>query len=246
MTEPVRIAIWSGPRNVSTALMRAWENREDTAVVDEPFYGYYLAATGADHPGRDEIIAATETDWRRIIEGLLGPPPQPVPILYQKQMAHHLLPEVDRDWLGRVRNAFLIREPRAVLASYARTRGTATLSDTGLPQQLALFEETLRRAGTPPPVIDAADLLDDPRGLLTRLCAALDVGFDERMLSWPPGPRPSDGIWAQYWYHAVETSTGFEPGLQESGPVALPEGLEPVAAAAEPYYAALSAHRLRS
>ena len=240
---PLRIAMWSGPRNISTAMMRAWENRPDTAVVDEPFYAHYLKATGIDHPGRDEVIAAHEADWRRVVDRLTGPVPGGKPVFYQKHMAHHMLPGIDLAWLDDAANVFLIRDPRAVIASYVKTRRTVTLEDTGLPQQQALFERLRDRTGRAPVVIDAAQVLADPRGVLGRLCAALEVAFDDRMLSWPAGPRPTDGVWAKYWYHAVERSTGF----QQAGPTvpALPADLEALAARCGPAYRALSEHRLR-
>ena len=239
---PLRIAMWSGPRNISTAMMRAWENRPDTAVIDEPFYAHYLATTGSDHPGRDEIIAAYETDWRRVVDQLTGPVPGGKPVFYQKHMTHHMLPGMDEDWLAGVANVFLIRDPRAVIASYARKRGIVTLDDIGLSRQWELFETVRNRSGTVPPVIDAADVLADPARVLSRLCDTLGVEFDERMLTWPAGPRPTDGIWAKYWYHAVERSSGFQP--QESAAVDLAPELEPLAETSGHIYRRLHANRL--
>ncbi len=243
MTEaPVRIAMWSGPRNISTAMMRAWENRPDTAVIDEPFYAHYLHATGSDHPGRDEVIAAYETDWRRVVDQLTGPVPGRKPVFYQKHMTHHMLPGMDEEWLAGIANVFLIRNPRAVIASYARKRGTATADDIGIERQQELFEVVQRRTGTTPPVIDAARVLADPQGVLGRLCEMLGLEFDARMLSWPAGPRPTDGIWAKYWYHAVERSSGFqEPEAIEPE---LPPELEALADRSRPIYEALLAHHL--
>ena len=243
MTPPLRIAMWSGPRTISTALLRAWENRHDTAVIDEPFYAHYLHATGIDHPGRDEVIAAYETDWRRVVAQITGPVPGGKPVFYQKHMAHHMLPGIDEGWLDDFANAFLIRDPRAVIASYAKRRDTVTLQDIGLARQFSLFETVRRRTGSVPPVIDAADVLADPPGLLTRLCDALGVPFDERMLAWPAGPRPSDGVWAKHWYHAVERSTGFAAPDRAAVPD-LPVDLEPLAADCRASYDRLYAHRL--
>ena len=221
--------MWSGPRNLSTATMRAWENRPDTVVVDEPLYAYYLASTGLDHPGRDEVIASQPTDWRTVVAMLTEAPlPAPATIQYQKHMTHHVLPDVDLATLAPLRHAFLIRDPRRVLASYTQVREQPTLEDLGLPQQLALF----RRFGGP--VVDADDLLRHPRGVLTALCAALDVPFDAAMLSWPAGPRASDGVWAPHWYASVEASTGFGP-YRESSPD-LPDHLHALAEACRPYY----------
>lgn len=233
-SSPVRIAMWSGPRNISTAMMRAWENRHDTTVIDEPFYAHYLQATGLDHPGRDEVVAAYPTDWRAVAEQLTGPEPDGRPIYYQKHMTHHMLPGMTEDWLDRVHNVFLIREPAQVIASYVRKRQAITLEDTGLPRQWALFETVRTRTGETPLVIDAADVLADPPGALRRLCAELQIAFDERMLNWPAGPRPTDGIWAKYWYHAVEQSTRFH----RPEPVApdLPESLLPLVEECSDYY----------
>ena len=236
--------MWSGPRNLSTALMRAWENRPDTAVVDEPLYAFYLARTGLDHPGREAVLASQPTDWQVVAEVLTGPVPGGRPIFYQKHMAHHLLREVDRAWLDApsFRHAFLLREPRAMLASLAKVIPHPRVEDTGLPQQAELFRRFADRAGTPPPVIDARDVLADPEGLLRALCAALGVPFDAAMLHWPPGPRATDGVWAPYWYASVERSTGFEPPREEA--VEVPVHLANVLAECEEHYRALYQHRL--
>jgi hypothetical protein len=241
--EPLRIAMWSGPRNVSTALMRAWENRADTAVSDEPLYAHYLLATGIDHPGRDEVIASQENDWRRVVDALLGPAPEARPVWYQKHMSHHLLAGIGRDWLDRVENCFLIRDPREVVASYVRKRAEVSLADIGLAQQVEIFRRVVERAGRVPPVIDAADLLRDPARILAALCGRLGIAFSERMLSWPAGPRRSDGVWAKHWYGAVERSTGFAPYRAE--PVELEPAQEGVARAAEPFYRELWQQRIR-
>ena len=212
--EPVRIAMWSGPRTLSTATMRAWEHRADTVVVDEPLYAYYLVRTGLDHPGRAEVLAGQPTDWREVVRELTQGP-VPAAISYQKHMTHHVLPEVDLDALAGLRHAFLVRDPRQLLASYARVRESPTLADLGLERQVALY----RRFGGP--VVDAADLLRDPETALRGLCGALDVPFDPAMLSWPAGPRASDGVWAPHWYASVEASTGFGASREER--TALPD-----------------------
>jgi hypothetical protein len=246
MSEAIRIAMWSGPRNISTAMMRAFENRSDTAVIDEPFYTVYLAATGADHPMRAEVLAAQPTDWRTVVAQLTGPVPGWRRVFYQKHMTHHMLPEIDRAWTGRVRNAFLIRAPEDVLLSYTEVRGAATLEDIGVPQQRELFEREADRLGQAPPVIDAHDVLQEPRGVLTALCSALGIAFSERMLSWPAGRRESDGVWAPAWYAAVERSTGFAPPRERARLEDLPDTLKPVAEAARPAYERLAAHRLHA
>ena len=237
MTEgaPVRIAMWSGPRTLSTATMRAWENRPDTVVVDEPLYAYYLAATGLDHPGRDAIVAAQPTDWRTVVRSLItGDLPDGATIAYQKHMTHHVLPEIDLEALEPLTHAHLIRDPRRVLASYARIREQPTLADLGVRQQVALH----RRFGGP--VVDSDDLLREPECVLRDLCAALGVPFDEHMLSWPPGPRPSDGVWAPYWYASVEASTGFGPWRGDDVPD-LPDHLAALAEECRPFYDELAA-----
>ncbi|MDT4914791.1 MAG: hypothetical protein QOC66_3919 [Pseudonocardiales bacterium] len=204
MTPGVRLAVWSGPRNISTALMRSWENRPDCRVVDEPLYAYYLAETKLNHPGRDEVIAAGETSWAAVVAELTAPT---VGIYYQKHMTHHLIPRLPRDWIGSLTNVLLIRDPAEVVASYVRSRADVLAEDIGLVQQAELHDQL----GGAPPVIDAADFLRDPEGYLRWLCSYIDVDFSEAMLRWPAGPRASDGVWAPYWYRAVLSSTGFEP-----------------------------------
>jgi hypothetical protein len=234
---PVRIAMWSGPRTVSTAMLRAWENRPDTVVVDEPLYAAYLAATGLDHPGRDEVLAAQSTDWRVVVAALTaGPVPGGAAVWFQKHMSHHLLPAMDRGLLVGLRHAYLLREPRALLASYARVRAEPTLADLGVRQQVELYETF---GG---PVLDSADLLRDPEGVLRQLCATLRVPFATDMLAWPAGPRESDGVWAPYWYDAVIASTGFTPAVDRV--VDLPPHLERLAQECQPYYDRLAAYRL--
>jgi Sulfotransferase domain len=234
-----RIAMWSGPRTVSTALMRAWENRPDTVVADEPLYAFYLDRTGLDHPGRDEVIASQPTDWRVVLARQASAPlPPGVRISYAKHMTHHLLPEVDRAALGPLRHAHLIRDPRELLASYARVRAEPSLDDLGLRQQAEIFETF---GG---PVVGSRDLLTDPEGILRALCRALDVPFDPAMLSWPAGPRDSDGVWAPYWYASVHASTGFAAYRPPAEP--LPARLEPLADRCMPYYLRLHSYRISS
>jgi hypothetical protein len=238
--------MWSGPRNISTAMMRAWGNRDDTVVVDEPFYAHYLLATGLAHPGRDEIVARHETDWRRVAAQMTdGPLPAGVRIHYQKQMAHHLLPGMGREWLDGVTHAFLIREPRAMVASLEAKLGGFDLLATGLPQQVEIFEHVRARTGRVPPVVDAADVLRRPAATLRALCAALGVEFSERMLRWPPGRRDTDGVWARHWYERVERSTGFEAPPPVHAPLQpLPAPLAGIEARCRPLYEMLHTHRL--
>jgi hypothetical protein len=210
-TVPVRVAMWSGPRNISTAMMRAWENRPNCVVIDEPLYAAYLAATGIDHPGREQVIATGETDWEKAVAALQGPVPESVTVHYAKHMAHHLLPEMGLDWVTQFRNIFLIRDPREVVASYVRSRESVEPADIGLRQQIALYEHLARRHGSAPPVVDSADFLRAPEQYLRWMCSWLGIDFTPAMLHWPAGPRESDGVWAPYWYESVWQSTGFEP-----------------------------------
>ncbi|MGB0102399.1 MAG: HAD family hydrolase [Nocardioides sp.] len=237
MTDTIRIAMWSGPRNLSTALMRSFENRADCSVVDEPLYAAYLVASGLDHPGREEVIASQPTDPAAVVAALVEGP-LATPVQYQKHMTHHLLPAFAHERLGALAHAFLVRDPERVLTSYAKVRQEPTLEDLGLPQQLELFETY---GG---PVIDAADVLREPRTTLALLCDALGIGFDDAMLSWPAGPRDTDGVWAPHWYAGVEASTGFAPYSPGSGD-ALPERLAPLLERCRPYYEAMAAHCLR-
>lgn len=232
----VRLAMWSGPRNISTALMRAWENRPDCVVVDEPLYAYYLNETGLDHPGRDEVIAAGDTDWRAVVAELTTS--APAPIYYQKHMTHHLIPQLPRDWITSLANVLLIRDPFEVVASYVRSRADVVAEDIGLVQQVELYDQL----GGDVPVIDAADFLRSPEAYLRWLCAHVGVPFTEAMLHWPAGPRPSDGVWAPHWYAAVVASTGFEPYRPRT--VALTGKALAAAEQSKPHYDRLYAARV--
>lgn len=217
---PLRIAMWSGPRNLSTAMMRAFGNRPDTSVADEPFYAAYLKISGAKHPMREEILRNHETDWRKVADFVAGAAPGSKPVFYQKHMTHHMLPEIGRGWMAPCRHAFLIRHPARVLASYAAKREAVTLGDIGFVEQAELFDHAAAIAGRKPVVIDADAVLADPRDMLAKLCGALGLAFTDCMLSWPPGPRDTDGVWAAHWYDAVNRSGGFGearplPHLQE-------------------------------
>ena len=239
---PRRIAMWSGPRNISTALMRSWGNRTDTFVCDEPFYAHYLEVTGVDHPGRDEVIANQETDWQRTVTYLTGDVPSGKRIFYQKHMAHHLLPDMDRSWIAQMTNAFLIRDPGEMLTSLIKVTSQPTIADTGLQLQCELFEVLRRETGEVPLVLDSRDILENPRDMLTLACERLDVPFSEEMLSWPPGPRKTDGVWARHWYAAVEKSTGFQP--YTSKPDRVPDRLSHVCSGCMDFYQMLYKHRL--
>ena len=242
MAEPIRIAMWSGPRNISTAMMRAWENREDCCVVDEPFYACYLAATGILHPMRDEVLSSQPQDWGAVVDQLTAPLPEGTRVQYQKHMAHHMVTPLDPAWLRTARHAFLIRDPFEMVASYARKRGAPTVDDLGLAKELEIYERIREETAREPPVIEASDVLRHPEVALRRLCAALEVPFSERMLSWPAGLRDSDGVWAAHWYNAVAESTSFSP--YTAVPMELPEHLAAVAEACVPHYEYLRARKL--
>ena len=243
MEAPVRISMWSGPRNISTAMMRAWGNRPDTFVVDEPFYAFYLKKTGADHPGAAEVIAAGETDWRKIVAKLTGPIPNGARIFYQKQMTHHLLPEVSRDWLREVTNCFLIRDPAEVIASYIKKNRDPTVEDVGFVQQAEIFDFVRSQTGSVPAVIDAGDVLRDPSRILQLLCNAIGVEFSNAMLSWARGLRETDGVWAKYWYAEVERSTAFAPYRERK--IDVPKSLRDVHDRCREIYQRLHEVRLR-
>ena len=238
----MRIAMWSGPRNLSTAMMRSFGSRADTFVSDEPFYGAFLKTSGADHPMREAVIAAMECDWRNVMEGLRGPAPSGSPIWYQKHMWHHMAGPVGYDDFAGFTHAFLIREPERMIASYLRKRETAAFENFGLDRQADFFEREADRLGYAPPVIDANDVLTSPEGMLTRLCAALGIAWDPAMLSWAPGRRDTDGPWAPHWYAAVEASTGFGP--PDNDPVQLADDARFLAERCRPYYQRLAAHKL--
>ncbi len=238
----VRIAMWSGPRNLSTAMMRSFENRADCAVWDEPFYAAYLVATGIDHPLRAESIAAGETDPKAVAARCLGPAPDGARLFYQKHMTHHMVDGMPLDWMDEVVNAFLIRQPEAVVASYEAKRQDLTLDDLGVEDQWRLFERVASRLGAAPPVVDADDVRRAPEATLRRLCAALGIAFDPAMLVWPTGPRASDGPWSAHWYDAVHRSTGFTP---PGPPKRLGAERQRIADAARPHYEALAAFALK-
>jgi len=241
----IRVAMWSGPRNISTAMMRAWESRGDCAVIDEPFYAYYLAETGLEHPGRDTIIEDGETDWRRVVKTLTGPVPDGKPIFFQKHMAHHLLEDIEHDWVAGLHNFLLIRDPVEAIASYRKARDEVTPEDIGLPQQVELFEELAELPAGPPPVIDAGEFLKAPEAHLRALCEQLGVSYLESMLTWPAGPRETDGVWATHWYGQVQESTGFHHPRPTCKLPKLEGEAAETAEICRPYYEQLFASRLK-
>jgi len=238
----IRIAMWSGPRNLSTAMMRSFGSRADTFVSDEPFYGAFLKDTGADHPMRDEVIAAMDCDWRSVMQTLRGDALDNSLVWYQKHMWHHMTGPIGYEDFAGFRHAFLIREPERMIASYLRKREVAAFENFGMDRQAEFFEREADRLGRAPAVIEANDVLVNPEGVLSRLCGALGIDWDPAMLSWPPGRRDTDGPWAPHWYGAVEASRGFGP--PETDDVELPDEAQRVADRCRPYYEQLAAHRI--
>ncbi|MEO5577472.1 MAG: HAD family hydrolase [Sphingomicrobium sp.] len=240
----LRIAMWSGPRNLSTAMMRSFSSRADTFVTDEPFYGAYLKATGDRQAMADQVIAAMDCDWARVARTMTGPSPTGAPIWYQKHMAHHMVGPIAHDDLPWLRHAFLIRDPARVVASYAAKREAVRPVHLGTARQVEYFDREADRLGHAPPVIDSADVLHNPAGILQLLCAALGIEWDPAMLRWERGIRPTDGIWATHWYDSVASSDCFGP--PDDKPVDLGPNEEKVAAACRPDYDYLSRFALRS
>jgi len=236
----VRINLWSGPRNVSTALMYSFAQRRDTTVVDEPLYGHYLRVSDARHPGMDEVLATMDCDGERVVADFLAD--CATPVLFLKQMAHHLV-ALDRAFLTQTVNVLLIRDPVQMLPSLAQNLPLPTLRDTGLATQRELYQQLLA-LGQQPPVLDSKQLLLDPPGVLRQLCAQIDIPFDEQMLQWPAGARPEDGSWAKYWYKSVHQSTGFAPYQAKTEP--FPPKLLSLLAACRPHYEALAAVAIRA
>lgn len=246
MIDLIRIALWSGPRNISTAMMRSWENRTDTVVVDEPLYGPYLATTGKKHAAYEEIRLVQGNDWRPIVSDLIHSKPEDATdktkIYYQKHMSHHLTDDIDLDFVNHLRNGFLIRHPNDVLSSYLRKHHRATPEDLGYPQQVKLFNWIKQRTGKTPPILESKDIQINPEGMLKKLCAALDVPFDTAMLTWPKGYRDSDGIWAEHWYNRVIESTGFSAYQVKENKLTNEE--QQIADQCLPYFETLLAHKI--
>ena len=202
--------MWSGPRNISTALMRSFENRNDTFVSDEPFYAHFLKQTGVEHPMRDEVIKSGYSNWAEVSDYLTNTIPDGKSVWYQKHMAQHNLPGVDLEWIENVFNCFLIRDPKEVILSYTKKYKISSVYQLGLPQQLDLFTRLRKKGGVAPIVLDSKDILLDPESMLKKLCRTLRIPFTNKMLKWPKGHRDSDGIWGKHWYNTVERSTSFQ------------------------------------
>ena len=223
-------------------MMRSWGNRPDAIVCDEPLYAHYLHSTGLDHPGAEETVATHESDWRKVVAWLTGPLPDGKSVFYQKQMAHHLLSNIELDWIASLANCFLIREPREMITSLIEFIPEPRVEDTGLPQQVRIFEMVRDQTGNTPPVLDSRDVLENPRGILGQLCSKIGLEFRDEMLAWPPGLRDTDGVWAKHWYAKVEHTTTFAPYRPKSDTV--PESLREVLAECNELYRQLYQHRI--
>ena len=204
-----RIGMWSGPRNISTALMRSFENRIDTTVIDEPFYAFFLNETGIKHPIYKEVIEKYDVCWDNVSNTLIGAIPNNKNIWYQKLMTHHWVENKSLEWLKNIHNCFLIRNPKQVIISYLKIHNDITPELIGLPQQLHIFNSVVEKTNKIPIVISSEDILENPKLMLSRLCELLDIPFSKQMLKWPKGTRESDGIWGKYWYENVITTTSF-------------------------------------
>lgn len=239
-----RVAMWSGPRNISTAMMRSWENRADTDVVDEPFYACYLTDTGIVHPMQEEVLASQSSSWQHVIENVLQSPlSQGASIQYQKHMTQHMVTDIDPVWFKSLTHAFLIRHPAEVVASYGVKRDSVTADDVGFELQSTIFQMAVDAGFKNIPVIDSKDVLANPEGMLRKLCDSLDVPFDAAMLAWPAGSRASDGAWAPHWYQNVEKSTGFGPYKKKV--IELNTDQQKVVDECLPFYDAMYEYRLR-
>ncbi len=241
MSSTVRIALWSGPRNISTALMYAFAQRADTTVVDEPLYAHYLSTSPAReyHPGAEAVIASQANDWREVVESVLFRP-YDTPIVFFKSMTHHLV-NLEWDFLLGLTNVLLTRDPCDMLPSYAQNVTQPTLLDTGYAEHLRLLNY-LEQHGHSPPILESKRVLQQPARMLETLCCELGIPFDPAMLQWPAGPRAEDGVWAKYWYDSVHRSTGFQPYAPKTSP--FPEHLKALLAECQPYYARLAARAL--
>ncbi len=238
-----RICLWSGPRNISTALMYSFAQRHDTVVYDEPLYAHYLSKTPARayHPGAEEVIATMENDGEKVVRDLiLGD--QPKPVAFFKHMTHHLV-NLDRGFLSKTVNVLLTRDPVEMLPSYAAQVERPSLRDVGYKLHTELLSQ-LQSIGQNPPVLDSQQILLDPQKVLGELCERIGIPFQEAMLSWKPGARPEDGSWAKYWYTSVHQSTGFGKYIQKSDP--FPEALKLLLEECKPYYEQLSALAIKA
>ena len=239
----IRIAMWSGPRNLSTAMMRSFENRQDTAVLDEPFYAHYLSKTGLDHPGRVAVLSSQNAKWDEVAQMCTGQIPREKPLWYQKHMAQHNLEGCDLGWIKDVRNCLLVRDPKYVIDSYGKRFPVENERLLGYLQQIEILSILEKQTGETPPILDAKDILQHPESMLKQLCNQLGIDFSGKMLFWPAGKRDSDGVWAPHWYSRVEQSTGFMPYQEKE--IQLNDDLIPIYKKCMAHYNMLYKKRLR-
>lgn len=238
----MKIAMWSGPRNLSTAMMYAFGARNDCAVWDEPYYAAFLASTGLEHPMKEEILNQWEQNPNVVARRCIGEIPEGKKVFYQKHMTQHMIPDFDRSWLKDVSNVFLIRDPARVIASYHLKREKPIFEDIGFGQQAEIFDQVADLRGEPPAVVDSADILADPEGMLRKLCGNLGLDFQTSMLSWPKGGHKDDGPWAPHWYQSVWESSGF--GKPAQGTPKVPEESMELLEKAIPCYQKMAAYKL--
>lgn len=231
MQTTTRINLWSSPRNISTAMMYSFAQREDTVVFDEPLYAHYLKITNCNHPGKEEILQAQENDGEKVISNIiLGNHNKPV--AFFKQMTHHLV-DISLNFLAQTQNIIFIREPKQIIASYAQVRKEVTMTDIGIEKQWWLYNY-LKERNFSCLVLDSDEILKTPQNVMRQLCNALQISFTEKMLNWQQGAKPYDGVWSKYWYDNVHQSTGFEK--QKTSERALPAYLEPLYEEGKIYY----------
>ena len=242
MNKVMRVAMWSGPRNISTAMMRAWENRPDTEVVDEPFYACYLKATHLEHPLLNQVLESQSSDWKTVVAQLSEERFKPeTKIQYQKQMSHHMVEGFDAQWFSSLNNIFLIRHPEKVLASYAKKRQDVTANDLGYETLYRLYDQ-VSSAADGALIIDSDDVLNHPEKILTAVCKHLDIPFYSQMLCWPVGSRDTDGVWAKHWYNNVKKSTGFQ--IQKDREIRLSSEQQKIVNQCLPFFQRLYERRL--
>ena len=236
--------MWSGPRSISTALMRSFENRPDTIVCDEPFYAHYLNETGEDHPDGKEIILQGETNWDAVVKYITGDIPGGKQVWYQKHMASHIIPGKDLTWISKMHNILLIRHPQEVILSYIKKYKVRNILQLGYSKQTELYAMLTENNVTTPLIIDARDILEDPERMLIELCRRLNIPFYNEMIAWPAGHRKSDGIWGKHWYGQVEASTGFYPDIEKKGEI--PSKYKGIFRSCMECYQQLYAHRINN
>ena len=208
MSNNIIISMWSGPRNLSTALMRSFGNRSDvTNVLDEPFYASYLVSTNKDHPMKKEVIQSQLTNIDDVKKNCQVANKG---VTYQKHMTHHII-DKDYSWMNELINCFLIRNPKMVVHSFMKSWNDGGFEDIGFQQQYDIYKYVQENINDNPIIIDASKLRNDPKRVLSKFCEIVGLEWDEKMLSWSTGLKDYDGVWAKHWYPSVLNSTSFKP-----------------------------------